>query len=146
MQNRGLNDMKSTPEKRVIVIPCSGIGKSLGSISRDATYEVVETLRRGLADTTCLALIISGDEETLQLLKNSKCIAVDGCPLECAAKNIKLAGGQLAAAFKVVNVLKENRGLKPRSVTFLDSHGEQLANLLASQIASKVDELLRSES
>lgn len=137
--------MKSTPQKKVIVIPCSGIGKALGSVSRDATYEVVENLRRGLTDTTCLALIVSGDEVTVRLVRNNKCIAVDGCPLECAAKNVKLAGGQLAATFRVVDVLKENRSLKPKTVTFLDPDGEQLANLLATQIASKVDELLRSE-
>jgi uncharacterized metal-binding protein len=130
-------------QKKVIVIPCSGIGKALGSVSREATYEVVENLRKGVADTTCLALIVRGDEETLQLVKNNRCIAVDGCPLQCAAKNLKLAGGDLAASVRVVDTLRENRKLKPQSVTFLDHDGRELANLLAEQVAEKVDELLR---
>jgi uncharacterized metal-binding protein len=130
-------------QKKVIVIPCSGIGKALGSVSREATYEVVESLRKGVTETTCLALITSGDEETLQLVKTNKCITVDGCPLQCAQKNVKLAGGELAASFRVVDTLKENRKLKPKTVTFLDRDGQELASLLAKQVAEKVDELLK---
>jgi uncharacterized metal-binding protein len=130
-------------QKKVIVIPCSGIGKALGSVSREATYEVVENLRKGVTDTTCLALIVRGDEETLQLVKTNKCITVDGCPLQCAEKNVKLAGGELAASFRVVDTMKENRKLKPKSVTFLDHDGQGLASLLAKQVAEKVDELLK---
>ena len=130
-------------QKKVIVIPCSGIGKALGSVSREATYEVVESLRKRVTDTTCLALITSGDKETLQLVKTNKCITVDGCPLQCAEKNVKLAGGELAAGFRVVDTLKENRKLKPKSVTFLDRDGQELASLLAKQVAEKVDELLK---
>lgn len=135
--------MKTTMQKKVIVIPCSGIGKALGSVSREATYEVVESLRKGVTETTCLALITSGDEETLQLVKTNKCITVDGCPLQCAEKNVKLAGGELAASFRAVDTLKENRKLKPKSVTFLDRDGQELASLLAKQVAEKVDELLK---
>ncbi len=135
--------MKTTMQKKVIVIPCSGIGKALGSVSREATYEVVESLRKGVTETTCLALITSGDEETLQLVKTNKCITVDGCPLQCAQKNVKLAGGELAASFRVVDTLKENRKLKPKTVTFLDRDGQELASLLAKQVAEKVDELLK---
>ncbi len=135
--------MKTTLQKKVVVIPCSGIGKALGSISREATYEVVESLRKGVTEITCLALVTSGDEETLQLVKTNKCITVDGCPLQCAEKNVKLAGGELAASFRVVDALKENRKLKPKSVTFLDHDGQELASLLGKQVAEKVDELLK---
>ena len=123
--------MKTTMQKKVIVIPCSGIGKALGSISREATYEVVENLRKGVTETTCLALITSGDEETLQLVKSNKCITVDGCPLQCAQKNVRLAGGDLAASFRVVDALRENRKLKPKTVTFLDHDGQAALSNLA---------------
>jgi len=134
--------VKTTMQKNVIVIPCSGIGKALGSVSREATYEVVENLRKGVTETTCLALITSGDTETLQLVKSNKCITVDGCPLQCAEKNVRLAGGDVAASFRVVDALRENRKLKPKSVTFLDHDGQQLSVILARDIAKKVDELV----
>jgi uncharacterized metal-binding protein len=133
---------KTGPEKKVIIIPCSGIGKAFGSISRDATYEVTENLRKNTARTLCLALLVSGDEESLQLVRNNKCVTVDGCPLQCAQKNVRLAGGDLADSLRVVDVYKENRNLKPRSVTFLDPDGQQMAVKLAQKIAKKVDDLL----
>ena len=129
-------------QKKVVVISCSGIGKALGSIGRDSTYEVVDNLRKGVTETTCLALIVSGDEEALRLIHDNRCITVDGCPLQCAQKNVKLAGGDLAASFRVVDALRENRKLKPKTVTFLDHDGQQLSAILARDIAKKVDELL----
>jgi len=136
--------MNHPTEKKVIVIPCSGIGKALGSVSREATYELVENLRKGVTDTICLALLVSGDKESLQLVRDNKCVAVDGCPLQCAEKNVKLAGGDLAASFRVVDALRENRNLKPKGVTFLDDDSVQLATILAKQMAGKVDEILRT--
>lgn len=134
--------MNQPTQKKVIVIPCSGIGKAFGSISRDATYEVTEKLRIDTTQTICLALLVSGDEESLQLVRNNKCITVDGCPLQCAEKNVKLAGGNLIGSLRVIDVYKENRHLKPRSVTFLDPDGQQMALKLAERIAEKVDDLL----
>jgi uncharacterized metal-binding protein len=139
--------MKSTgsQHKKIIVIPCSGIGKAFGSISRDATYEVVENLRKDVTQTLCLALLVSGDQESLQLVRNNKVITVDGCPLQCAEKNVKLAGGNLAGSLRVVDAYKQNRQLKPRGVTFLDNDGQQMALALAEKIANKVDDLLEEQ-
>jgi uncharacterized metal-binding protein len=129
------------PKNIILIIPCSGIGKPFGTIGRDATFRVVDELRRGRAETNCLSLLVMGDEEAVRQIKGSRCIAVDGCPLECARKNIEIAGGRIAAHFRVMDLLRENRGLKPRQVTFLDEDGEKLAELLAQEIAVKVDEL-----
>jgi uncharacterized metal-binding protein len=135
--------MRTSSQKKIVVIPCSGIGKAFGSVSREATYELTENLRKEATETVCLALLVSGDEDSLELVRNNKCITVDGCPLQCAEKNVRLAGGDFAAGFRVVDVFKKNKNMKPRSVTFLDHAGEQLAVLLAQEIADKVDELLR---
>jgi uncharacterized metal-binding protein len=133
------------PSQKVIIIPCSGIGKAFGSIGRDATYDVTENLRKDSTQTLCLALLVSGDEKSLQLVRSNKCITVDGCPLQCAEKNVKLAGGDLAGSIRVVDVYKENRHLKPRSITFLDHDGQQMASALAQKITKKVDDLQRNQ-
>ena len=128
-------------ERPILIIPCSGIGKPFGTIGRDATFKVVDELRKGSADTNCLSLLVMGDEEATEQIRESDCIAVDGCPLECARKNIEIAGGRIAAYFRVMDLLRENRGLRPRQVTFLDEDGMKLAEMLAERIAVKVDEL-----
>ena len=37
----------SAPERHVVIVPCSGIGKTYGTVSREAAYEVTEDLRPG---------------------------------------------------------------------------------------------------
>jgi uncharacterized metal-binding protein len=133
--------MKPASQK-IIVVPCSGIGKAFGSISREATYELTDNRRKETTQTLCLALLVSGDEDSLQLVRNNRCITIDGCPLQCAEKNVKLAGGNLVQSFRVVDAFKENRQLKPKAVTFLDHDGEQLAMILAEKVANRVDDLL----
>jgi len=68
----------------VFVIPCSGIGKSLGTVGRKAAYKVVDELRPQHARITCLALLTVGDEETLKKIRENPCISIDGCPAKCA--------------------------------------------------------------
>lgn len=125
----------------ILIIPCSGIGKSFGTISRDSTYCVVEDLKKGETDTLCLSLLVMGDEDARRSAKSHLCIAVDGCPNECAKKNLELSGAKLAANFRVVDILRDHRDLKPNGVTFLDEDGRKLAKILAEKIALKVDEL-----
>ena len=132
-------------KKPILVIPCSGIGKSFGSISRDAVFRVCDELRPGKADTLCLSLLVMGDEEARRRVAESTCIAIDGCTLECSGNNVERSGAKIAAHFRVMDVLRENRGLRPRDVTLLDVDGEKLSKLLADKIAAKVDELWEAQ-
>jgi uncharacterized metal-binding protein len=132
-------------KKPILVIPCSGIGKSFGSISRDAVFRVCDELRPGKADTLCLSLLVMGDEEARCRVVESTCIAIDGCTLECSGNNVEKTGAKIAAHFRVMDVLRENRGLRPREVTFLDKDGESLSEILAEKIAAQVDELWEAQ-
>ncbi len=125
----------------VLIIPCSGIGKSFGSIGREATYCVVEDLKKEDADTLCLSLLVKGDADTIEAVKSHRCIAVDGCPNDCSKKILELRSARLVANYRVIDVLRENRGLRPRAVTFLDEDGQKLAQILADKITSKINEL-----
>ena len=40
--------------KRVVVVPCSGIGKTYGTVGREAAYELVEELRPENAEIVAL--------------------------------------------------------------------------------------------
>ena len=104
-------------------------------------YEVVEKLRPNETTTVCLPLLTIGDEAVLKLVRNNSCISIDGCPLQCARKNIKISKGKLVAGFTVTNVLRENKNLKPEAVTELDPKGLKLSSILAQKIAKKIDEI-----
>lgn len=125
---------------KVIVIPCSGIGKSLGTVGRVATYKVTEQLRPNDTRTVCLALLTMGDSEARRLVKKNPCISIDGCPAQCSKKNIEASKGDLAYSLMVTDILRENRGLKPEGVIQLNAQGEKLAEIVARKIVEKVDD------
>ena len=135
------------PERmsKIIVIPCSGIGKAFGTIGREAAHIAVDETRPQATDTVCLSALVMGDEETRARVHGHRCITIDGCPIGCARKNVELAGGTVAKALRVVDTYKDHRELKPQTVTELDDAGRKLAQILAQQIADAVDHIQEAE-
>jgi uncharacterized metal-binding protein len=128
--------MKDEANKRpVLVIPCSGIGKVHGLLSREATYLVTDEIAPGQTDTMCLALLVKGDTEALEAVTSQVCITIDGCPKACAEKNVKIAGGNPADIFQVMDVLKDHRGAQPGSATELSDEGWAIAREIAAKVA-----------
>lgn len=129
-------------KKQVIIIPCSGIGKSLGTVGRVATYKVTDELRPEKTRTVCLPLLTVGDKEAMQLVQKNPCITIDGCPAQCSKKNVEASNGKLAYQIIVTSVLRENRTLKPSGVIELNPEGNQLAKVIAEKVSEKVDEIM----
>ncbi len=131
--------------RRVIIIPCSGIGKAYGSVGREAMYAVLEDLRPEASDTVCLSLLTLGDEQAQAEVREHPTITIDGCPKACAQVNVEAAGGKPAAAYRVFDVYRAHKDLKVRSVSELGDSGRKMARILAEEIATKVDELINAK-
>ena len=121
--------------EQVLVVPCSGIGKVHGLISREAVYQVTDTLMPEQADTVCLALLVTGDPATRDKVQQHPCITVDGCPKLCARKNVELSGGKVALGVRVYDTLKRHRGAQFGSATTLSNEGWTAVNEIAAEIA-----------
>lgn len=121
---------------KTLIIPCSGIGKVHGLISREATYEIIDHLAKDKTDTLCLALLVMGDEEALAKVRNNQCITIDGCPKYCAKKNVEIAGGNVADSLMVNNALKCHRGEQFGTATKLADSGWTVVHEIACSAAS----------
>lgn len=128
--------------KKVIVLPCSGIGKAYGEIGRQAIYHLIDELRPGVTDTTCLARLMIDDPEIQDLILNNYVMTVDGCTMDCAKKNVEHFGKTVDESFRSVNVFVEHRDLKPDGILDLGENGLKLAYILAEKMAVEVDRLL----
>jgi uncharacterized metal-binding protein len=122
---------------KVLVIPCSGVGKVHGLISRESAYLVVDELAPGKTDVVCLALLVKGDEETLAKVRAHPCITIDGCGKACADKNVELAGGQVARAFQVAKALTSHRGAQPGTGSDLTEDGWVVVREIAEAVAEE---------
>ncbi len=127
--------------KRVVIVPCSGIGKTYGSVSREAAYDVTQDLRPDSTELVALSLLVLGDEEARAAVADAATITIDGCKLACATKMVTESGGTVAKDYAVLDVYRRYRQFKPQGIAELNAGGQQLAQALAEEIAAVVDEL-----
>jgi uncharacterized metal-binding protein len=128
-------------DKKVKVIPCSGIGKVYGLMAREAVLKTVFELIPEKSETVCLAYIVTGDREAREKIEGFDCITVDGCPKMCASKNVSIAGGIVVEEIKILETVKEHKGKKFGSPTQLDADGETVISEIAEKIAKKINEI-----
>lgn len=128
-------------DKKVKVIPCSGIGKVYGLMAREAALNAVIDLVPEKSETMCLAHIVTGDSDAKEKIEGYHCITVDGCPKMCASKNVSLAGGIVVEEIKVLDTVKEHKGKKFGSPTQLDEDGETVMAVIAAKIAKRINEI-----
>ncbi len=127
--------------RKIPVVPCSGIGKSLGAAAREAAYILTEDLRPERTKVVALALLVMGDEEAKREASGGRAIAIDGCKLECAAKSLACAGAARVDKIAVFDVVRRHRGLKPEGVSDLNEDGLKLARAAADEARRIVDEI-----
>lgn len=130
-----------TDRKRVAIVPCSGIGKTYGSVSRDAAYDVTEDMRPAETQLVPLSLLVLGDEAARAAVADAQAITIDGCKLACATKMVKESGGTVARDFAVLDVYRRYKQFKPQGIAELNEGGQKLAHALAEEIAGVVDTL-----
>ncbi|MGA3191625.1 MAG: putative zinc-binding protein [Candidatus Bathyarchaeia archaeon] len=125
--------MSEKKKSKYIIIPCSGIGKALGTITRRATCIVTEELLPNDTDSICLPLLTIEDEETVRKIRENPCITLDGCVAQCAKKNVEHHYGELKGSIRILDVIKENPKLKPGTVLDIGPDGEKLARKTAEK-------------
>ena len=130
----------SEPTK-VVIVPCSGIGKTYGTVSREAAYEVIEDLRPECSQLVALSMLVLGEEKSRAAVAASPTITIDGCKLACATKMVLESGGQVAQDFAVLDVYRRNRKCRPKGIAELNEGGLQLARALAEEVSEVIDEL-----
>ena len=128
-------------QMKVWIVPCSGIGKTYGSVAREGAFIVTEELRPATAQIMPLALLVPEDSEARESVKKSESITIDGCKLACAAKVVAETGGTVAHAMQVLDVFREHRDLKPAGIAELNEGGKKLAAVLAEKVSALVEEI-----
>jgi len=131
---------------KVVIVPCSGIGKTYGTVTREAAYDVVEDLRPDETQLVALSLLVLGDEAAREAVAGQQAITIDGCKLACATKMVRESGGTVAKAYAVLDAYRRHRAFKPAGIAELNEGGLQLAHALAAEIAAEIDEMIKRES
>jgi uncharacterized metal-binding protein len=131
--------------KQVVVVPCSGIGKTYGTVGREAAYKLVENLRPDCAEVVALSLLVLGDAEMQARVQAAPAITIDGCKLACASKMVAESGGQVAYEANVLDTFRRHRHLKPKGIAELNPEGQELACKMAEELAAATDKIMQGE-
>lgn len=131
-------------EKKIVIVPCSGIGKTYGTVSREAAYDVVEELQPDKTQLIALSMLVLGDEGARAAVDGRWAITIDCCKLACATKMVRECGGTVAKEYAVLEAYRRHKAFKPAGIAELNEGGRQLARALAEEIAETVD-MLRTE-
>ncbi len=126
-------------KRKTLIVPCSGIGKTYGTVARESAHIVTEDLCPESTRLVPLALVVLGDEEVRRALATSPAITIDGCKLACAAKVVAESGGDVARALQVLDTYRKYRHLKPSGIAELNEAGHELANVLAGEVSDVAD-------
>jgi uncharacterized metal-binding protein len=124
---------------RVVVVPCSGIGKPFGTVSREAAYELCEELRPESTRLVALAKLVLGDAAARELVARHPAVTIDGCKQMCASKMVKQNGGTVAHEMAVLDVFRRHKDLKPEGIAELNEAGQKLARVLAEEVVESLD-------
>lgn len=131
--------------EKVMIMPCSGIGKPTGEIGRQAAYRVARQLRPEKTGIACLARLVIDDPETIDLIRSNYVITLDGCPDDCARRNVERLGKTVDCPIQVADLLEQHPDLHPRGILNLGDDGLQLVELMADQVSARVDKLTGEE-
>jgi uncharacterized metal-binding protein len=132
-------------DRRVVIVPCSGIGKAYGTVSREAAYEVTQDLCPADSQLVPLSLLVLGDEAARAAVAANPAVTIDGCKLACATKMVKESGGKVAQEVAVLDVYRRYKQFKPQGIAELNEGGEQLAHAMAEEISATVNTLREQE-
>ena len=134
--------VKEVFPKKVVIVPCSGIGKTYGTVSREAAYLVTEEVRPEETQLVALSMLVLGDPQARADVAANPAVTIDGCKLACATKMVQESGGTVAQDFDVLDVYRRYRQFKPQGIAELNESGLQLAGALADEVARVVDQVL----
>jgi uncharacterized metal-binding protein len=129
--------------RKVVIVPCSGIGKTYGTVSREAAYEVTEDMRPADTQLVALSLLVLGDEDTRAAVAGNPAVTIDGCKLACATKMVEESGGTVAQDLAVLDAYRRHRQFRPKGIAKLNEGGQKLAHVLAEEVAAVVDDISR---
>ena len=134
-------------KKKVGIIACSGENFLGGTLSRITARIVVEKLRPNQTIILCQPLFMAGNlekhggQEERDFAKNHSTITIEGCEEECAKIAVNRYSGPPTATVYIQEYIDAHPEVETNSREELGEEGIHLAEIIAKDIAKKVDEL-----
>jgi len=133
------------PSFKVGILACSGIGRLVSTVTRQAAYHAHE-LRPEETVLLSSGALTAAEPEHVALLERYPFIVVDGCRPRCASHIARQHNKEPAAAIYLADVLAATRiplaGERRRA---LGENGNRFVEAVAQRIVEAVDRIIAEE-
>jgi uncharacterized metal-binding protein len=94
---------------KIVIAPCTGIGQTVGTIARQAAYNIVEQLLPDKTVLLCLPAFVIDVEEDAEMVKQNpnRVIAIEGCANFCMTKILQEKGYKPTKTVFVPKIIAE---------------------------------------
>ncbi len=134
--------MPTLPKKKAGLLSCSGEELPEGTLARMAALRVLEQLRPNDTVTLCLPLFLAGDDKERAFARFYPTIAIDGCDRRCAARATEKYSAAPTASIVIPEFLESHGVGAPRTRRQTEVARDHAVDVLAQEIARRVDEIL----
>ena len=129
-------------EENICILPCNGLDKSLGVITRDVALKLIEKAPN--FKLICSVLLNFGYKTYETLLHNSKIVIINGCMTRCPIKLIEQRGLKPFKQIMIPNMSKKYK-IKPSNTLTLDEENIKLVGLIADEILRDLEDVGQDE-
>jgi glycine cleavage system H protein len=127
---------------RYAILPCNGLDKSAGPVSREVALRLIE---RGGGELVCPVLLNNSPDRYARVLGELPLLVIDGCATQCATKLANRLGQKIARRLQVVEEAKRKGATLGKLLT-LGQDELNLANVVAASVIEKVEVVGQSAS
>jgi len=126
---------------KVAILPCTGVGQVVGTIARQAAYQVCEDQRPDDSVLLCLPALVKGVQEDIDMVRQCPVVVIEGCRERCATHALSMQGGAPSATVFIPELIK-NKGLRVRREARRRLRDPELAvvELVVEAVVAQVDQ------
>lgn len=121
-------------EKKYAILPCNGLDKSTGQVTRLAALELQKKFLN--IEIICPVLLGREPEKYSETITDKKIIVIDGCATRCATKLAIDKGMTVSQKISVLDMIKET-SIKPETSLSLGPDGIKLSSMIAEKFLIK---------
>jgi uncharacterized metal-binding protein len=143
----GITSKKWSFPNKVVIAPCTGMGQTAGTISRQAAYKVVEQLSPEVTVLLCLPAYNIDVEEDVEMVEQNpgRIIVIEGCANLCMTKVLKAKGHTPSVTVMIPRIVAKKGLILERSKnrTRLTEAEERITSAIADEVVENVKSLKR---
>jgi uncharacterized metal-binding protein len=138
--------MSDAPEFKVAVLGCSGIGRLVSTVVRQAVYMIAQD-RPDEVEVVGAGPLTGNVAEALEKARKYPLIVIDGCRPKCATAIAQGKDLDVAAAIWVAEVAARNKlSIAGDKRTELTEKGLALARAVADEAIARIDLIVAEEA